>query len=283
MLCDLPCSSSQFAASTCTCAPPSCSRCSTADQAYWSGSMPAQAVFSNSSSVRSICALDGSSSGAQAITPDLCVCSNSSESATAATSCGSPRRTSISSRFVPRWSISLNRYSAASTALPVPWRRNLISTAAPAQLGKLALHGDQMDQHPRRIGVVLVGVHPSARSGSRWRRFSPPPGPAPAARPPPRPSIRASSAWHAAAVPTSSDRPTVPCSATPRPPLRLSSRGARRGAWAGLGRGCKGPAPARFGAAEAAMGGVEGGGEPPRQHQCITLIRLTLTFSDQCI
>ena len=102
MLCARPCSSSQFAASTCTCAPPPFSRCSTADQAYCSGSMPAQAVFSNSSSVRSICALVGSSSSAQAIPPELYRCSNSSESATAATSYGSPRSTSISSRSVPR-------------------------------------------------------------------------------------------------------------------------------------------------------------------------------------
>lgn len=102
MLCERPCSSSQCAASTCTCTPPSFSRCSTADHEYLSCSIPAQASFSNSSSVRSICSRLGSSSGAHAITPDLYLCSNSSVSATAATSRGSPRRTSISSRGVPR-------------------------------------------------------------------------------------------------------------------------------------------------------------------------------------
>ena len=43
----------------------------------------------------------GWSSGAQAITPDVYLWSNSSESATAATASGSPRRTATSSRTSP--------------------------------------------------------------------------------------------------------------------------------------------------------------------------------------
>ena len=48
----------------------------------------------------------GWSSGAQAITPEVYLWSNSSESATAATSSGSPRSTATSSRTWPWLSVS---------------------------------------------------------------------------------------------------------------------------------------------------------------------------------
>ena len=48
----------------------------------------------------------GWSSGAQAITPDVYLWSNSNVSATAATSSGSPRRTATSSRTAPWLSVS---------------------------------------------------------------------------------------------------------------------------------------------------------------------------------
>ena len=51
----------------------------------------------------------GRSSGAQAITPEVYVWSNSSESATAATSSGSPRSTVTSSRTWPWLSVSRSR------------------------------------------------------------------------------------------------------------------------------------------------------------------------------
>ena len=51
----------------------------------------------------------GRSSGAQAITPDVYLCSNSSESATAATPSGSPRSTVTSSRTWPWLSVSRSR------------------------------------------------------------------------------------------------------------------------------------------------------------------------------
>ena len=87
-----PVSRSHRAARTWTWAPPPSSRCSTAAHAYRSGSSPAQAVFSNSSRTASICSSVGWSSGAHAITPDVYLCSKSSESATAATVSGFPRR-----------------------------------------------------------------------------------------------------------------------------------------------------------------------------------------------
>ena len=48
-----------------------------------------------------ICASVGVSSGAQAITPDVYLCSNASASATAATRWGSPWRISTPSRSCP--------------------------------------------------------------------------------------------------------------------------------------------------------------------------------------
>ena len=84
---------SQRAATTWTWTPPPGSRCCTAVQAWRSGAIPAQANFSNSSTVRSICLSVGWSSGAQAITPDVYLCLNSRESATSATCWGSPRNT----------------------------------------------------------------------------------------------------------------------------------------------------------------------------------------------
>ncbi len=104
-----PVSRSHRAARTCTCAPPPSSRCSTAAHAYRSGSSPAQAVFSNRSSTASICSSVGWSSGAQAITPEVYLCSKSSESATAATMSGFPRSTSTPSRGFPAASRSPKR------------------------------------------------------------------------------------------------------------------------------------------------------------------------------
>ena len=120
-----PVSRSQRAARTWTWAPPPSSRCSTAAHAYRSGSSPAQAVFSNSSRTASICSSVGRSSGAQAITPDVYLCSKPSESDTAATMSGLPRSTSTPSRGFPAASCSPRRYLAAARADPVPCARNL--------------------------------------------------------------------------------------------------------------------------------------------------------------
>ena len=120
-----PVSRSTRAARMCTCAPPPRSRCSTADHAYRSGSKPAHAVLSNSSSTRPICSSVGASSGAHAITPAVYLCLNSSPSATAAAKNGSPRSTSTPSRGRPAESRSPTRYSAAPPAEPVPRARNL--------------------------------------------------------------------------------------------------------------------------------------------------------------
>ena len=104
-----PVSKSHRAARTWTWAPPPSSRCSTAAQAYRSGSSPAQAVSSKASRTASICSSVGRSSGAQAITPDVYLCSKSSESATAATMSGFPRSTSTPSRGFPAASRSPKR------------------------------------------------------------------------------------------------------------------------------------------------------------------------------
>ena len=58
----------------------------------------------------------GWSSGAQAITPDVYLCSNSSVSATAATSSGSPRSTATSFRYADRDGDAL----ASVTIVPLP-------------------------------------------------------------------------------------------------------------------------------------------------------------------
>ena len=104
-----PVSKSQRGARTWTWAPPPSSRCSTAAHAYRSGSSPAQAVFSKASRTASICSSVGWSSGAQAITPDVYLCSKPSESATAATMSGFPRSTSTPSRGLPSASRSPRR------------------------------------------------------------------------------------------------------------------------------------------------------------------------------
>ena len=130
----LPVSRSTRAASTCTCAPPPRSRCSTAVHAYRSASKPAHAVLSNSSSTRPICPPVGRSSGAHAITPAVYLCLNSSPSATAATRNGSPRSTSTPSRGRLAESRSPSRYSAATFADPVPRARNLTCIPHPAPL-----------------------------------------------------------------------------------------------------------------------------------------------------
>ncbi len=104
-----PVSRSHRAARMWTWAPPPSSRWSTAVHAYRSGSSPAQAVFSNSSTTASMCSSAGWSSGAQAITPEVYLCSKSSESATAATMSGFPLSTSTPSRGFPAASRSPRR------------------------------------------------------------------------------------------------------------------------------------------------------------------------------
>ena len=163
-----PVSRSHRAARTWTWAPPPSSRCSTAAQAYRSGSSPAQAVFSKASSTASICSSVGSSSGAHAITPEVYLCSKSSESATAATMSGLPRSTSTPSRGLPVASRSPRRYFAAARAEPVPCARNLRCIAVrdleASQRGERPLDGDQVADHLDGLNRLLVGICPPSGS-----------------------------------------------------------------------------------------------------------------------
>ena len=150
---DFPVSRSTRAARMWTWTPPPGSSCRTADQAYRSGSRPAQARRSKSSRTSFISFPVGLSSGAQAITADVCRCLKSRESAIAPTSFGSPRSTSTPARVRPLWSFSSSRYSAdAPPEAPVLWNLNIIGWH---QIFQCTLDTDEVFQQAQRVRPLL--------------------------------------------------------------------------------------------------------------------------------